>query len=121
MHVHYTCRCAVNSLHYCTCTTASLSSSVVFMSTIPSTSGRLHSEFVCLLFLQDHRGTDRFFTPSGVQLSQSTSDQFHYTVFSSQLRSKVGNILAKVVTLRIILNIDDTPVTSRSHTHPSHS
>ena len=38
-------------------------SSVVFMSTIASTSGRLqlHSEFVCLLFLQAHRETDRFF------------------------------------------------------------
>jgi hypothetical protein len=29
---------------------------------IVSTSGRLHSELVCLLFLQDHRETDRFFT-----------------------------------------------------------
>jgi hypothetical protein len=24
LHVHYTCTCAVNSLNYCTCTTASL-------------------------------------------------------------------------------------------------
>ena len=30
------------------------------------TSGRLHSEFVCLLFFQDHRETDRFFAASGV-------------------------------------------------------
>ena len=36
-------------------------SSVAFMPTIASTSGRLHSEFVCLLFLQAHRETDRFF------------------------------------------------------------
>ena len=36
-------------------------SSVAFMPNIPSTSGRLHSEFVCLLFLQAHRETDRFF------------------------------------------------------------
>jgi hypothetical protein len=36
-------------------------SSVAFMPTIPSTSGRLHSEFVLLLFLQVHRETDRFF------------------------------------------------------------
>ena len=43
-------------------------SCVSFMSGIPSTSGRLHSEFVCLLFLQTHRKTDRFFEPSGVQL-----------------------------------------------------
>jgi hypothetical protein len=31
------------------------------MSVIVSTSGRLHSEFVCLLFLQAHRETYRFF------------------------------------------------------------
>jgi hypothetical protein len=34
-----------------------------------STSGRLHSEFVRLLFLQTHRETDRFFAASGVQLA----------------------------------------------------
>ena len=39
---------------------------ISFVTDIPSTSGRLHSEFVCLLFLQAHRETDRFFTPSGV-------------------------------------------------------
>ncbi len=44
-------------------------SSVDFMPTIASTSGRLHSEFVCLLFLQAHRETDRFFTASGVSLA----------------------------------------------------
>ncbi len=98
-------------------------SCISFMSTIPSTSGRLHSDFVCLLFLQAHRETDRFFAASGVQLAQSTSDQFHYkrVTFASHLKSKVGNILAKAVVLRIILNIDGAPVASRSHTHPSHS
>ena len=44
-------------------------SSVTFMSTIVSTSGRLHSEFVFLLFLQTHRETDLFFPDSGVQLA----------------------------------------------------
>ena len=98
-------------------------SSVAFMPTIASTSGRLHSEFVFLLFLQDHRETDRFFTTSGVQLAQSTSGQFHYkrAAFSSNLKSKVGNILAKAAALRITLNVDGAPVASRSHTHPSHS
>ena len=41
--------------------------SVTFMPSIPSTSGRLHSELIRLLFLQDHRETDRFFAASGVQ------------------------------------------------------
>jgi hypothetical protein len=44
-----------------------------FMTDIVSTSGRLHSEFVRLLFLQAHRETDRFFATSGVQLGHSTS------------------------------------------------
>jgi hypothetical protein len=52
--------------------------SVSFMSVIASTSGRLHSEFVRLFFLQAHRETDRFFAVSGVQLAQSTSALFHF-------------------------------------------
>jgi hypothetical protein len=98
-------------------------SCVSFMPTIASTSGRIHSEFVCLLFLQAHRETDRFFTTSGVHLVQHDHDQFHYkhTVFSSHLKSKVGNILAKAAGLWITLNIDDVSVSSRSQTHPSHS
>jgi hypothetical protein len=91
------------------------------MRAIASTSGRLHSEFVRLLFLQAQRETDLFF--SGVHLPHSTSGQFHYhrVVFSSQLKSKIDDILTKTTGLRITLNIDDTPETSRSHTHPSHS
>ncbi len=98
-------------------------SSVAFMPIIASTSGRLHSEFVRLLFLQAHRETDRFFAVSGVPLAQSTSGQFHFkrAAFSSNLKSKVGNILAKAAALRITLNVDGAPVASRSHTHPSHS
>jgi hypothetical protein len=34
---------------------------ISFIPTVVSTSGRLHSEFVSLLFLQAHRETDRFF------------------------------------------------------------
>jgi hypothetical protein len=33
----------------------------------------------------------------------------------------VGNILDKDSSLRINLNLDGVPVTSKSHTHPSHS
>ncbi len=79
------------------------SNAISFMPAIASTSGCLHSELVRLLFLQAHRETDRFFAASGVQLAQSTSGQFHYrrVAFSSQLKSKVGNILAKAAALRI--------------------
>ena len=102
---------------------------VSFMTVIACTSGRLHSEFIRLLFLQDHRETYRFFAASGVQLSQSTSGGFFHfrraafsaQAFSSMLKSRVSLILAKAVALRINLNLDGAPITSTSHTHPSHS
>jgi hypothetical protein len=50
--------------------------SISFMPAIAGTSGRLHSEFVRLLFLQAHRETDRFFAASGVQLAQTNSGLF---------------------------------------------
>ena len=68
----------------------------------------------------DSSETDRFLVVSGVQVS-STNFHFHRTVFSSQIKSKVGNILVKVTGLRIVLNIDVTPIPSRPHTHPSHT
>ncbi len=42
---------------------------VGFMSAIARTSGRLHSEFIRILFLQAHRETDCFFASSGVMSS----------------------------------------------------
>ena len=101
------------------------SSVVSFMPPIASTSGRLHSEFVRLLFwiLQAHRETDRFFAASGVQSAQSTSGMVHFrrAAFLTQLKSKVGLALAKAAALRINLNLDGAPIGSKSHTHPSHS
>ena len=97
-------------------------STVSFMPTIASTSGRLHSEFVRLLFLQAHRETDRFFAASGVQSAQSTSVyRFRRAAFLSGLKSKVGLALAKAAALRVVLNLDGAPIASKSHTHPSHS
>ncbi len=79
---------------------------VSFMVAIVSTSGRLHSEFIRLLFLQDHRKTDPFFEVSGVQLAQHNSGLFHFhrAAYSSQLKSKCGNLLDKTESLRINLN-----------------
>ncbi len=59
----------------------------------------------------------------GVQSSQFDRGYFHFrpAVFSSMLKSKCGNILAKAVALRINLNLDGAPITSKSHTHPSYS
>jgi hypothetical protein len=49
--------------------------------------GCLRCEFVRLVIFQDHRETDSFFPDSG-------------DVFSSQIKAKVGHILAKVTVLR---------------------
>ena len=94
------------------------------MPAIASTSGRLHSEFIRLLFLETHRETDRFFADSGVHPAESTSGglfTFKRAAFSDQLCSKVGSTLTKVADLRVNLNVDGAPITSRTHTHPSHS
>jgi hypothetical protein len=99
-------------------------SAVSFMTAIPSTSDRLHSEFVRLLFLQAHRETDHFFAASGVQLAHShPGGQFAFrrAAFLTQIQSKVGLPLAKTSTLRVNLNLDGSPIASKSHTHPSHS
>jgi hypothetical protein len=87
------------------------------MPAIASTSGRLHSKFVRLLFLQAHRETDRFFAASGLQSPQSTSGgffHFRHASFLSGLKSKVGLTLAKAAALRIVLNLDGAPIASSS-------
>ena len=64
-----------------------------------------------------------FFAASGVQSTQFDRGYFHFrrAAFSSMLKSKCGNILSKTAVLRINLNLDGVPITSKSHTHPSHS
>jgi hypothetical protein len=42
---------------------------------------------------------------------------FRRAAFSAQLKAKVGSTLTKAAVLRINLNIDGTPITSRTHTH----
>jgi hypothetical protein len=95
----------------------------LFIPTIVRTSGSLLGEFVRILFLQAHRETDRFFAGSGVQLAQDNRGGFHYrrAAFSSLIKAKTGSILVKASFLRFILNIDGSPIISKSHTHPSHS
>ncbi len=79
--------------------------SVSFIPVIDSTSGRYYSEFVRLLFLQDHRETELCFPGSGVQVAQSTSGLFHFrrVVFGQQIKNRVGLTLTKETVLRINL------------------
>ena len=62
---------------------------------------------------------------SGVQSAQSNLGasylRFRRAAFSSLLKSRVGNIIAKASALRVNLNLDGVPIASSSHTHPSHS
>jgi hypothetical protein len=60
------------------------------------------------------------FTTSGVQLVEHDREQFHFrrAAYSPQLKSKCGNVLTKTATSRINLNLDGTPITTKSHTHP---
>jgi hypothetical protein len=50
-----------------------------------------------------------------------------YTCYSYGLIGKLTNFvkvvrtLVKTPTLRVNLNLDGTPITSKTHTHPSHS
>jgi hypothetical protein len=46
---------------------------------------------------------------------------FRHTVFSVTLKEKVDNTLTKTETLCITLSIDGVSITSKTHTHPSHS
>ena len=70
-----------------------------------------------------HWETDRFFAASGVQLAQHDRGLFHFrrAAFTSQLKAKVGSTLTKTAALSVNLNIDGSPITSRTHAHPSHS
>ncbi len=53
---------------------------VTFIPAMSGTNGRLHSDFIRLLFLQTHRETDRFFAVSGLQSAQSNlgATCFHF-------------------------------------------
>jgi hypothetical protein len=84
------------------------------MQAVASTSGRLHCEFGCILFLKTEKETA--FLQFQELSMRNTQDQFRFrrAAFHSQLKSKVGNILAKTTALRIDLNIDDAPISSRT-------
>ncbi len=86
------------------CSSTPTSLNVSFMTVVPRTSPLWDCVFYVWRIL-DPRETDRFLPTSGGQLVLST---FHYRhmVFSSQIKSKVGHILVKVVVLRINLKID---------------
>ena len=76
---------------------------------------------VTVSFIPDIVSTSVFLT-SGVQVEQHDRGLFHFprSVFSVQVKEKVGRTLVKTAVLRITLNLDGTPITSKSHTHLTH-
>jgi hypothetical protein len=98
---------------------------VSFMTATPCTSGGGY--IVNLLDFCSYRLIGKltdFFATSGVQLPKThPGGQFTFrrAAFLTQLQSKVGLDLPKTASLRVNLNLDGVPITSKSHTHPSHS
>jgi hypothetical protein len=71
------------------------SKSISYMPAVASTFGRLHCEILRILFLQAHRETHRFFLQVQELRLRSKPGPLPPRCFYSQLKYKVGNILAK--------------------------
>ena len=80
---------------------------ISFLPAIVSTSTRMHSEFLRLLFLQAHRETEAHFTAAGMSSQRNQSDSFRFkrAAFYNGLKSKVGLAAAKAAALRVNLNV----------------
>ena len=74
------------------------------------------------LFLQAHRETVNFCTASGYQHAQPEQDLFRFrrAAFYTRLKSTFGLLIAKA-SVHVHLSVDGCPISSRAHTHPSHS
>ena len=97
--------------------------SITFMPAIASTTGRLHAEFLRLLFWHAHRESEELFKLTG-QLAQPNQDSAFSkrAAFFNSLKSKVGHIMAKASALRINMNLAPTvPSPSRTRTSTSHA
>ncbi len=88
-------------------------STVLFRPTIVRASGRLHSEFVRLLFLQTHRETDRFF----FNFRSSTST---YTQVSSLKGPTSPRIVTRKHHSKYVWNAAHCTVNTFIHKHPNH-
>ena len=97
--------------------------SITFMPAIASTTGRLHAEFLRLLFWHAHRESEELLKLTG-QLAQPNQDAVFSkrAAFFNSLKSKVGHIMAKASALRVNMNLAPTvPSTSRARTSTSHA
>ena len=90
------------------------------MPAIASTTGRLHAEFLRLLFWHAHRESEELLKLTG-QLAQPNQDAVFSkrAAFFNSLKSKVGHIMAKASALRVNMNL--APSASRARTRTSHA
>ena len=92
-------------------------------SRVPQATGRLHAEFLRLLFWHAHRESEELFKLTG-QLAQPNQDAVFSkrAAFFNSLKSKVGHIMAKASALRVNMNLAPTVLsTSRARTSTSHA
>jgi hypothetical protein len=86
---------------------------------------RLHSEFIRLLFLQSHRENDCFFFSFRSSACATKQWTFPLPPLGVLCTAKSKKSAAPSSRLQLYgltqVNIDGTPITSRTHTHPSHS
>jgi hypothetical protein len=75
---------------------------------------------VRLLFLQDHRETEKHFTATGMPSQRINSDKFRFcpAAFYQTLMSKVGLAAVKAAALRINLNIDSCSIVASPSARP---
>ena len=76
---------------------------ISFMSDIDTTSGRLHGEFVRLLFLQSHRETDRFLHPQEFSLRNLPVEDS--STFAAWRSSRSLNQNVEIYSLRLQLYV----------------
>ena len=90
--------------------------SISFMPAGASTSGHVHCELVRTWFLQAHRETVNLFAASRYPHAQPGQDLFRFrsAAFYSGLKSKAGLLIAKAFALRVNLNVDGCPISSRA-------
>ena len=92
-----------------------------FLPAIASTSRRIHSELLRLLFLHAHREMTRFFEIFDDGHAQPYTPRFTYrrAAFFNTLKSKTGLMVARAAALRTNINIDGRPLPTQKRRRTS--
>ena len=94
------------------------------MPAIARTTGRLHAEFLRLLFWHAYGESEELFKLTRQQAQPNQSDVVFSkrAAFFNSLKSKVGHLMAKAFALRVNMSLAHTvPSTSRARTRTCHA